>query len=140
VRGRSKQHVWLVRFAVCIPIVWLVLGLSLDPDPRGFGTHEQLGLSACYAREWLGVPCPTCGVTTASVLLLHGHPLDSFQNQPFGLLLVLGSLAFSLQVWIAHRRGQDAFASLMESSGRRWARAFVVGLLFGWAWSVLLRA
>jgi sugar phosphate permease len=38
---------------------------SLAPDPRGFGTHEQLGLARCWFTATTGWPCPTCGMTTA---------------------------------------------------------------------------
>jgi hypothetical protein len=38
---------------------------SLEPDPRGFGTNEQLGLARCWFTATTGWPCPTCGMTTA---------------------------------------------------------------------------
>jgi hypothetical protein len=38
---------------------------SLAPDPRGYGTHEQLGLGACGFTRLTGWRCPTCGMTTA---------------------------------------------------------------------------
>jgi len=118
--------------------MWLALGLWLEPDPRGLGTHEQLGLPACGVREWSGFPCPTCGTTTAAALLLHGQPVVSWNTQPFGFLFVLGTLAFCLQVLRTHRRGDDAFTMLMEGGGRRWGAAFLLSLSIGWAWRLLV--
>lgn len=138
--ARSPQHIWLVRFAVGIPLLWIAVGLWLEPDPRGFGTHEQLGLSACQVSESLGLPCPTCGATTAAALLLHGQPVESWNTHPFGFLFVLGTLAFSLQVLRMHRRGDDAFAMLMEGGGRLWGTAFLLSLAVGWAWRLLVGA
>ena len=138
VNGRSAQHLWLVRLVLGIPLLWLALGLSLESDPRGFGTHEQLGLPPCQVREWLGVSCPTCGVTTAALLLLHGQPTESWHTQPFGFLLVLGSLVLCLQILRVHQRGDDAFAMLMERGGRRWGGVFLFSLFLGWAWRLLV--
>ena len=37
----------------------------LHPDPSLLGTHVQLGLPPCAFLTWTGLPCPTCGLTTA---------------------------------------------------------------------------
>jgi hypothetical protein len=55
----------------------ILLGLlatarSLTPDARGFGTHEQLGLTPCSFYRWTGWQCPTCGATTAWSHALRG--------------------------------------------------------------------
>jgi hypothetical protein len=45
-----------------------------------------LGLP-CPLRAITGVPCPVCGMTTAAVALVHGHPGVAFAANPaiFGL-------------------------------------------------------
>ena len=42
----------------------LVLARKLEPDPRGFGTHTQLGMRPCSFLRMTGRLCPTCGMTT----------------------------------------------------------------------------
>jgi len=75
----------------------LVVGaLGLEPDPRGYGTHEQLGLPPCGFLPGSGIPCPTCGVTTAFTLVAHGRPIEAVAAQPFGALL--GAIALALPV------------------------------------------
>lgn len=72
-----------------------VLGIAvyLTPDPRGFGTHEQLGLPPCISSAYLGFPCPLCGMTTAFALMAHARPMDAVHVQPAGaLLFVMGVL------------------------------------------------
>ena len=72
--------------------VWFLAPLA--PDPRGYGTHEQLGMAACgWAAQ--GTPCPTCRVTTATTHLVQLHLLDAIRTQPFGAALA----GFSL--WLA---------------------------------------
>jgi hypothetical protein len=70
----------------------LGLGLYLTPSTTGAGTHEQLGLPPCGMLLATGHPCPTCGVTTAFALAVHGRLAESLVTQPLGLVLFLGVL------------------------------------------------
>ncbi len=65
---------------------------QVPPDPRGYGTHELLGLRPCSWPARVGAPCPTCGVTTAACLLVHLQPLAAFAAQPFGAALAAAGL------------------------------------------------
>ncbi len=73
-----------------------VLGLAiyLHPDSRGFGTHEQLPFYPypCSFTLTTGLPCPTCGMTTAFSLVMHGRFLAAFLAQPAGMVLCLGTV------------------------------------------------
>jgi len=76
-----------------------VLGLAsiLEPDARGHGTHEQLGLLPCMSVQVLGIPCPFCGMTTSFTHFAHGNPVEAFLVQPAGaflfVLMVCGGMA-----------------------------------------------
>ncbi len=61
----------------------------LQPDPSGLGTHQQLGLPPCTAREVFGVPCPSCGMTTSFAHFVRGQFLQSAQTNAAGLLLAI---------------------------------------------------
>ena len=65
----------------------------VTPDARGHGTHEQLGMDVCGWPIVYGVPCPTCGCTTAAAQLVHGDVFGAFATQPFGATLALVGLA-----------------------------------------------
>jgi hypothetical protein len=65
----------------------LLTAKGLTPDPRGFGTHEQLGLTPCSFYRWTGRECPTCGATTAWALLLRGQGAAALQTNVAGTLL-----------------------------------------------------
>src|SRR5262249_27733312 len=69
-RGGARPHLgWPARGWLLVAAAFLagLLGLarSLVPDPRGYGTHVQLGLPPCAFATLTGRPCPTCGMTTA---------------------------------------------------------------------------
>jgi hypothetical protein len=68
--------------AAIVALLW-----PLEPAAAGHGTHEQLGWGACSWPGLYGMPCPTCGVTTAACHLLHFEPLAAIATQPFGAAL-----------------------------------------------------
>lgn len=71
----------------------LVTANSLTPDPRGFGTHEQLGLAPCSFYRSAGRECPTCGVTTAWANVLRGQWAAAARANLAGTLLCLAAVA-----------------------------------------------
>jgi hypothetical protein len=79
---------WLVLAAAG----WVaVFGIArtLQPDPRGFGTHRQLGLPPCAFQRLTGRRCPTCGMTTAVTWVARGRLDRAWQANPAGGLLGL---------------------------------------------------
>lgn len=88
----SRLQAWLtwpLAYAL-IALLGLAIGRSLSPDPRGFGTHESLGLPPCTFRYLTGLPCPGCGMTTAVAHAAHGDLTESFLVQPAGFLVGVG--------------------------------------------------
>lgn len=75
-----------------------ILGLAawLKPDPRGYGTHQQLGFGKCGMLVTTGLPCPTCGMTTAFAHVVRGQLIRGFLAQPAGFLLAVGTVVCAL--------------------------------------------
>jgi len=68
-------------------LLLLLVAVWLQPDPRGFGTHRQLGLPPCTFKLFLNIPCPSCGGTTAFALFVRGRWVEAVQaNAAAGLL------------------------------------------------------
>ena len=69
-----------------------VLGIArwVEPDQRGYGTHEQLGLPPCAFRALTGIPCPSCGMTTSFAYVVRGRLLSAAWTNPGGCLLAIG--------------------------------------------------
>ncbi|MEZ6055866.1 MAG: DUF2752 domain-containing protein [Planctomycetaceae bacterium] len=65
------------------------LAASLTPDPRGFGTHQSLGLPPCSFRLLLGIHCPSCGGTTCFAYFVRGEWVSAANANlsAFGLAL-----------------------------------------------------
>jgi hypothetical protein len=84
----------------------LLIALRLHPDPRHYGTHQQLGLPPCSFYYAFGMPCPTCGMTTSWSFLMRGEILASLHANAGGV--ILGMLAIFAVPWslLASIRGR----------------------------------
>jgi hypothetical protein len=96
---------------------------TLNPDPRGFGTHEQLGLAPCWFTAVTGWPCPTCGMTTAWALAMRGNVLAACSANAGGAVLFVMMTLAALWAWASALAGRLI--------GRNWPRWF---LWMGTAW------
>ena len=67
----------------------LVTAACLEPDPLGYGTHQQLGLPRCAFQLLVGVRCPSCGMTTSWTHLMQGRIAESFRANPAGSMLAI---------------------------------------------------
>ena len=56
-----------------VGLTLLLLAVWLQPNPSGFGTHQQLGLPPCTFQFWFDIPCPSCGGTTAFAHFVRGQ-------------------------------------------------------------------
>ena len=73
-------------------IAILVTAFRLQPDPRELGTHRQLGLPPCGFYVMTGLPCPTCGMTTAFALAVRGRVVHAIQALAAGFVLALATM------------------------------------------------
>jgi hypothetical protein len=82
----------------------LVIARMLEADPRGFGTHTQLGLPRCGFLVLTGLPCPACGLTTAFAHMAQGELGHALHAHATGVLLFVITLAsVPLSVWAGVR-------------------------------------
>src|SRR3954462_9619123 len=65
----------------------LAVARCLEPDPRGYGTHTQLGLYPCMFAQVTGSLCPSCGMTTSFAWFVRGRFDRSWQANAAGSLL-----------------------------------------------------
>lgn len=133
---------WLGRTAaaaVCAgSLAVLVVAARLNPDARGFGTHEQLGWEPCGMMVVAGLPCPTCGFTTSFALFVRGRWLESLVNQPAAFVL---ALATAMTVWASAYAAVTGWR-VHELAAAWWTPARVVAVfgtvLLAWAWKLAL--
>ena len=78
---------------------------SVTPDPRGFGTHQRLGLPPCSFITLFGIPCPSCGGTTAFAHFVRGQWLQSLKVNPGAALLAFVGAVAVPWCWYSIWRG-----------------------------------
>lgn len=127
--------------AVCL--VALTVAAWTHPDPRGSGTHTQLGMPVCGFLERTGYPCITCGITTAFAHVVRGQIPQAFVAQPAGALLALGCVfTWALGSLAALTgKGQNQFAHLLNKACVHWPAVLmmVVGVVLGsWLFKCIL--
>ena len=128
--GRMPR-VFLAAFALALVAV-LVVARRLEPDPRGYGTHTQLGLPPCAFRAATGRPCPTCGMTTSFARFARGDLAASWRANPAGTLLAPSCLALVPWLLVAAVRGRPDPFRTWEAPLVGWAVAVVALTVFFW--------
>jgi hypothetical protein len=119
---RQTDHVPPLGRAVRLALVLAALGLvgvlvvarCLTPDPRGYGTHVQLGLLPCTFERLTGRRCPTCGMTTAFAWFARGQLDRAWQANPAGSLLAPACLVLVPWLLAMAARGRPLGCRTLE--------------------------
>ncbi len=83
-----------------------LLAAALEPDPRGYGTHQRLGLPECSFKTLFAKPCPGCGMTTSFAHFVRGDWQQSFRANPAGLLMAVTCAGLIPWCWWSAFRGR----------------------------------
>lgn len=135
-RGIAAAHRLSAGVVVAAAGALLATAAWLDPDPAGLGTHEQLGIPACGWPHGLGVPCPTCGMTTAFALAAEGRIGPALACQPAGAVLAIATAAAGLLALHVVVTGSSVMPILRRLGGG-WVWWGLGALILGaWAWKI----
>jgi hypothetical protein len=91
----------------------------------------------CPLKSALGIPCPGCGLTRASVALLRGEFAAAFGAHAFAPVLLLGLAALAVAGFLPAAR-REAFAGLVGRFERRTKAGYVLAAALLLYWSVRL--
>jgi hypothetical protein len=88
------------------------------------GALVALGVPLCPFAIVTRIPCPGCGLTRATLALLHGHVDEALRFHPLSVVvapLVVGGFGYNAVMYVL--RGRWAAA---ESSQGRWVTVFAI--------------
>lgn len=123
-------------FAAAIACVAALL--SIEPDPKGYDTHTQLGMAACNWPKVYRMPCPTCGATTAATLVVHGRLVSAFATQPFGAAFALFGVALGAMAGFCLLRSRSFFDVYVQLPRTKITLVAIALLLLSWGYKCLV--
>jgi hypothetical protein len=123
----------LMLFAVGI----IALSYKLEPDPRGYGTHQGLGFPPCGFMLYTGLPCPSCGMTTAFALAARLRFMDALLAQPMGLLVFFCVVLYIPVALVLVVLGIPVAEKIQERHLRWTALSLICGSLLSWIYKIV---
>jgi hypothetical protein len=141
VLGRGVRGA-LIALALGLSVVFGI-ALWLNPyDDQGraltMETHRQMGLPPCTFKDKLGLPCPSCGMTTSFALLVRGDIVNSLRANAVGTLLALVCLAYIPWSLFSVVRKRALFIASMERTVFALVLGFTVLMMIRWVVVLLL--
>ncbi|MCY2957629.1 MAG: DUF2752 domain-containing protein [Planctomycetota bacterium] len=137
----GPQRPWLDRLVAATVSLAAVLCTtmlaSVTPDPRGYDTHVKLGMVRCSWPMHYGLPCPTCGATTAACHVVHGNLVQALIVQPFGAALAIAGMLFGLLAIWCLLRSRSFFDVCRQLPGARLVVGGTALLLLSWLYKYL---
>ena len=115
----------------------LGIATRLQPDPRGQGTHQQLGLPPCTFLMLIGNRCPSCGMTTSWAYAVRGQWVRSAATNAGGFVLAL--VAAVLGPWLVASAALGRWLTRPPQEGVWAAGAVVVVVIVLADWAYRLK-
>lgn len=109
----------------------VAVAAGLIPAGRDMGTHQQLGLPPCGFVLVTGLPCPTCGMTTAFAYTVRGQVVQAIRSQLAGFLIAAATVGAGLAGLVAVATGRRPSLN--------WYRVNPVHLVW-WSFGLLIAA
>ncbi len=118
-----------------VPISLLGVANVLEPNSKGLGTHQQLGLPPCSMRVLFGLRCPGCGMTTSWSYFTRGQFVSSAQVNSGGFLLAIFSI---LVAFLALRTFWSARLPTLRAQRQVTVTLVVIGVVTMMDWVMRL--
>ncbi|HEX7313913.1 MAG TPA: DUF2752 domain-containing protein [Pyrinomonadaceae bacterium] len=115
----------------------IALGVTALAAAQVAAVATGVGGWPCPLKGALGIPCPGCGLTRATVSLLRGEFAAAFSLHAFAPVLLLALAAFAVAGLLPAER-REAFAGLVARFERRTKATYVVPAAMFVYWSVRL--
>ena len=126
------------RQRIIAAVLFVVLALFFGSFALAAHSNLDMGdyLGRCGFRQMYGIPCPTCGMTTATLAFAQGKILDAFYIQPAcalicSILVLIGIISFIIAVFGINFRFVARFFA--EVKIRHIIFALIIIIISGWA-------
>lgn len=96
----------------------------------------------CLIKHVTGIPCPSCGTTTAMIELVHGNIVSSLLINPFGLFMTIVLIIVPGWIIADLLRKQESFFRFYRwfetyLNRHRWVSVpAVLIVIMNWIWNI----
>ncbi len=129
---RSAAALYMLLFAAAF-----CASRSIEPSPSGVGSHTQLGLPPCGFYAATGIPCLSCGMTTAFAHMARGSIAAGFAAQPFAAALFAAGAAAWLACGWSLIAGFGFFSWLERRAWKYWGVAIGAAAVAAWIYKIV---
>lgn len=138
--SQPARQQWVLAGLTLACLLVVGVALAVEPDSRGYGTHEAIGFPPCGMMFLTEVPCPSCGMTTAFAHAARLQIGSAARAHPCGLVL-FGSVVLTGLVSVAGLMGKpspDRLDRWVQTFPWWWAGiGFFVVFFLVWGYRVL---
>lgn len=94
-QNEAKRRVWktVTCWAGFAALVAFTIYVYFSDPFAGEGS-----VTLCTFHALTGLDCPGCGMTRAAWLLMHGHPIQSFKQNPFLFMIFVAAYMLLAEV------------------------------------------
>ncbi|MDP1677836.1 MAG: DUF2752 domain-containing protein [Bacteroidota bacterium] len=132
----NKRYLYFLTLSLSlVGYVWLSWNLFEQSEMRDTPT-------LCLVKHITGIPCPSCGTTTAMIELVHGNFFSSLIINPFGLMMMAVLIIFPGWIIADLLRKRESFFRFYRwfetiLQQRRWVSVpAVLVVVINWIWNI----
>ena len=115
----------------------LIVAAGLTPSATHMGTHRQLGLGACGFVTVTGLPCATCGMTTAYAYTIRGQFIEAMRSQVAGFVLAVATVITAVAAAVGTVTGRVPAINWYRVNALHCVWAGLALFMAAWAFKVL---
>ena len=100
-------------------------------------TEGQSGLVVCPSKLIYHIPCPGCGMTRATLLVIHGHWADAIKMNPNVVICMVGIIIFPILLVADMARGTACLHQTYQKIEHLLHKRLVISLILLFEWAIM---
>jgi hypothetical protein len=130
-----KKHINILLLLFCfLGYVWLYINFTFYSNQNTIGT-------VCFFKNITHLPCPSCGITRAIILLMQGNFVASIEMNPLGLIVFCSMIIIPFFVLYDLYKKENYILKLYNSinqlfSQKKIAIPFFTFIIINWIWNM----
>ncbi len=127
---RKKSLYILISTLLFAAYVWLFLNHQ---------SHE--GTSTCLFKNIFHIPCPSCGVTRAILLITGGDFMEGVMTNPLSIVVLLGLLCLPVLIFLDVLFRKNYLFQLYNYTEKAFRSSivyipFIIIIFVNWLWNI----